>query len=101
MSSRPAWPGPLPRSATSTGRPPDMSKRDDLLRAGGANVLASMGGGRGPELPAALDPASAIRKPAHLEGLARDKSAARISTDRIVADPDQPRREFDPEELGR
>jgi ParB family transcriptional regulator, chromosome partitioning protein len=78
-----------------------MSKREDLLRAGGANVLASMGTGRGPELPAGLDPASAIRKPAHLEGLARDKSAARISIDRIAADPDQPRREFDPEELER
>src|SRR5690349_16533900 len=78
-----------------------MSKRDDLLRAGGANVLASMGGGRGPELPAGLDPSSAVRKPAHLEGLTRDKAAARISVDRIVADPDQPRREFDPDELDR
>src|SRR4051812_28313956 len=78
-----------------------MSKRDELLRAGGANVVASMGGGRGPELPAGLDPASAIRRPAHLEGLARDKSAARISVDRITADPDQPRRDFDPEELER
>jgi ParB family chromosome partitioning protein len=76
-----------------------MSKRDDLLRAGGANVLASMGNGRGPDLPSGLDPASAIRRPAHLEGLARDKAAARISVDRIVPDPDQPRREFDPEEL--
>jgi ParB family chromosome partitioning protein len=76
-----------------------MSKRDELMRAGGANVLASMGAGRGPELPAGLDPMAAARRPAHLEGLTRDKAAARISIDRIVADPDQPRREFDSAEL--
>lgn len=76
-----------------------MSQREELLRAGGANVLDSMGAGRGPELPAGLDPLAAARRPAHLEGLTRDKAAARISIDRIVADPDQPRREFDPPEL--
>jgi ParB family chromosome partitioning protein len=76
-----------------------MSKRDELMRAGGANVLASMGAGRGPELPAGLDPMAAARRPAHLEGLTRDKAAARISIDRIVADPDQPRREFDATDL--
>lgn len=78
-----------------------MSKRDELMRAGGANVLASMGAGRGPDLPAGLDPLAAARRPARLEGLTRDKAAARISIDRIVADPDQPRREFDPAELAQ
>lgn len=76
-----------------------MGKLDDLRAKGGAHVLASMGGGAGPELPAGLDPRAASRKPARLEGLTRDQSAARIEVGRIIPDPDQPRREFDPEEL--
>lgn len=77
-----------------------MSKRDELIRSGGANILASMGGGGG-ALPAGLDPATAVGRPAHLEGTAREKGALRIATGRIVPDPDQPRTEFDAEELGR
>ncbi len=78
-----------------------MSKREELLRSGGGNILSSMGTGQGQELPAGLDPATALRRPAHLEGLTREKAAARIAVDRIVRDPDQPREEFDEEALQR
>jgi hypothetical protein len=43
-----------------------MGKREDLLRAGSANVMASMGAGQRRDLPGGLDPASAVRRPAHL-----------------------------------
>jgi ParB family chromosome partitioning protein len=78
-----------------------MSKREELLRSGGDNILSSMGAGQSQELPAGLDPAAALRRPAHLEGLTREKAAARIAVDRIVRDPDQPREEFDEEALQR
>lgn len=78
-----------------------MSKREELLRSGGDNILSSMGTGQSQELPAGLDPATALRRPAHLEGLTREKAAARIAVDRIVRDPDQPREEFDEEALQR
>ena len=52
-------------------------------------------------LPAGLDPASAVRRPAHLEGVTKEKAAARIALDRITNDPEQPREEFDPEALER
>lgn len=78
-----------------------MSKREELLRSGGGNILSSMGTGQSQELPAGLDPATALRRPAHLEGLTREKAAARIAVDRIVRDPDQPREEFDEEALQR
>jgi ParB family transcriptional regulator, chromosome partitioning protein len=78
-----------------------MSKREELLRSGGGNILSSMGTGQNQELPTGLDPATALRRPAHLEGLTREKAAARITVDRIVRDPDQPREEFDEEALQR
>jgi ParB family chromosome partitioning protein len=80
-----------------------MSKRDELLRAGGANVLESMGVGpsRQVGLPAGMEGMGAMKKPPHLEGTNREKGALRIATGRIIADEDQPRTEFDPEELGR
>jgi ParB family chromosome partitioning protein len=78
-----------------------MGKRDELLKAGGANILSSMGAGQGSGLPAGLDPATAMKKPAHLEGLSKERAAARIAIDRIVRDEDQPRTEFDAEELAR
>jgi ParB family transcriptional regulator, chromosome partitioning protein len=78
-----------------------MGKLDELMKAGGSNVAESMGarGTAGP--PPGMDPAMARRMPARLEGVVRDKDAARIGIDRIVPDPDQPREEFDEEALGR
>ena len=37
-----------------------MSKREELLRSGGGNILSSMGMGQSQELPAGLDPAAAL-----------------------------------------
>jgi ParB family chromosome partitioning protein len=78
-----------------------MSKRDELLKTGGGNIRSSMGGGQGHGLPAGLDPATALRRPAHLEGVGKEKAAARIALDRIDRDDAQPREEFDPESLER
>lgn len=80
-----------------------MSKRDELLKAGGANVLESMGAGpaRPAGMPAGMEGVGALRKPAHLEGTSREKGALRVAINRIFRDEDQPRTEFDSEELGR
>jgi ParB family chromosome partitioning protein len=78
-----------------------MGKLDDLTKAGGANVAESMGASRAAGPPPGMDPTMARRMPAHLEGVARDKDAARIGIDRIVRDPGQPREEFDEESLHR
>ena len=78
-----------------------MGKRDELMKAGGANILSSMGVGQGGGLPAGLDPTTAMKRPAHLEGLSKERAAARIAIDRIVRDEDQPRTEFDAEDLAR
>jgi ParB family transcriptional regulator, chromosome partitioning protein len=78
-----------------------MSKREDLLRAGGGNILSSMGAGGARELPPGMDPSTALRRPAHLEGLSKEKAGARIAIDRIVRDEAQPREEFDEEALAR
>ncbi|MEJ7639703.1 MAG: ParB N-terminal domain-containing protein [Singulisphaera sp.] len=78
-----------------------MGKRDELMKAGGANILSSMGAGQGGGLPAGLDPTTAMKRPAHLEGLSKERAAARIAIDRIVRDEGQPRTEFDAEDLAR
>ena len=71
-----------------------MSKSDDVKRA------ASLGGRPG-EFPPGMDPSQALGRPAHLEGVRGDRSAAWIAIDRIERDPDQPREEFDQEALAR
>jgi ParB family chromosome partitioning protein len=48
-----------------------------------------------------MHPSMARRMPARLEGVIRDKDAARIGIDRIAPDPRQPREEFDEESLRR
>ena len=78
-----------------------MGKLDELIKAGGKNVAESMGAGRASEPPPGMDPTAARRMPARLEGVSRDKEAARIGIDRIARDPRQPREEFDEESLRR
>jgi ParB family chromosome partitioning protein len=78
-----------------------MGKLDELIKAGGSNVAESMGAGRASGPPPGMDPAKARRMPAHLEGVTRDKDAARIGIERIERDPHQPREEFDEESLQR
>jgi ParB family chromosome partitioning protein len=78
-----------------------MGKLDELTRAGGANVAESAGlAGPRPPRPQ-LNPAQAVGQPARLAGLKTDRGAYRIPLERIVPDPNQPRREFDPEALER
>lgn len=71
-----------------------MSKLDEMRRT------ASLGGRPG-AFPPGMSPSQATGRPARLEGVRADRSASWIALDRIEADPDQPRTEFDPEELGR
>ena len=62
----------------------------------GAGVLGRSAPGSALHGATALTPAAA---PAHLQGVARNKDAAVIPTDKIGPDPEQPREEFDPEDL--
>ncbi len=78
-----------------------MGKLDALKRAGGAHALESMGAPSGGRLPAGMEGVGVMGKPAHLEGTAREKGALRIALSRIEPDPDQPRTEFDEEEMAR
>ena len=78
-----------------------MGKLDDLIKAGGSNVAESMGASRAAGPPPGMDPTLARRMPARLEGVIRDKDAARIDIGRIARDPRQPREDFDEESLRR
>jgi len=73
-----------------------MAKMNDLMSRLGGNVAESMGAtrqaSRGPDGPAKPDPS---------DGTERLRSAALIDLDRIVPDPDQPRKEFDPDAIDR
>jgi ParB family chromosome partitioning protein len=71
-----------------------MAKGDEMRRA------ATLGGRPG-AFPPGIDPSQAVGRPARLEGVRGDRSAAWIAIDRIERDPDQPREEFDPEALSR
>lgn len=71
-----------------------MSKLEEMKRS------ASLGGRPG-AFPPGMSPAQATARPARLEGVRADRSASWIALDRIEADPDQPRTEFDPEDLAR
>jgi ParB family transcriptional regulator, chromosome partitioning protein len=71
-----------------------MGKLDDVKRS------ASLGG-RPVAYPPGIDPSQAVGRPARLEGVRGDRSSAWIAVDRIQRDPDQPREEFDPDELNR
>ena len=78
-----------------------MNKMDQLRKRSAGNVAESMGAGL--DVPAAATaPGFGPRPiPAHLQGVVRSKDVAQIQLDRIMADPDQPREEFDEESLGR
>jgi ParB family chromosome partitioning protein len=79
-----------------------MSKLDEFKRTLGGHVSDSFGTGAPvAPLPPGMDVADARRMPARLAGLSKAKDAAVIHVDRIQADPDQPREEFDPESIDR
>lgn len=71
-----------------------MGKLDSMKAA------ASLGG-RSNAFPPGIDPSQAVGRPRRLEGARGDRSAMSIEVSRIVRDPDQPRTEFDPDELDR
>jgi ParB family chromosome partitioning protein len=71
-----------------------MGKLDEMRQA------ASLGA-RPDTFPPGMNPSQAVGRPARLEGVRGDRSAAWIAVDRIERDPDQPREEFDPEALER
>src|SRR3954466_13520880 len=81
-----------------------MGKLEKLRLNGLGNAAESMGAG----VPGRAAPGSALHGatalgpaavPSHLQGVSRNKDAAVIPTDKIGADPTQPREEFDEEEL--
>ena len=81
-----------------------MSKLEKLRQSGLGNAAESMGVG----VPGRVAPGSALHGatalgpaalPAHLQGVARNKDAAVIPSDRIGPDPTQPREEFGEDEL--
>jgi ParB family chromosome partitioning protein len=77
-----------------------MGKLDELIRATGANADESMGKGTVLGTPSvASDPMPAM--PARMQGITKARNAAEIAIDRIVPDPDQPRKEFDEDALTR
>jgi ParB family chromosome partitioning protein len=78
-----------------------MGKLEELSRLTAGNVQDSLGIGR-PARPAeAPAPATAPSAPARWQGVTKSKNAVEIPVERIVADPGQPREEFDEEALGR
>jgi ParB family chromosome partitioning protein len=79
-----------------------MGKRDELLKAHGANISDSFGTGSAADgLPPGMTLEEAQRVPARDQGVTRSKHAVEIPVDKIQPDPDQPREEFEPEGLER
>jgi len=79
-----------------------MGKLDELRKGFGANISDSFGtGAAGSSLPPGMSLDQAQRASAKDQGVTRSKHSVEIPTDRIVADPDQPREEFDEESLER
>ncbi len=81
-----------------------MGKLERLRQSGLGNAAESMGAG----VPGRTAPGSALHGatalgpaavPAHLQGVSRNKDAAHIPTEKIGPDPEQPREEFDQDEL--
>jgi ParB family chromosome partitioning protein len=77
-----------------------MGKLDELMRATGANADESMG--KGTVIGAPVEsPAPSPAMPPRMVGIAKAKNAAEIAIDRIIPDPDQPRKEFEVGALDR
>src|SRR5215475_8291968 len=92
------------RLLSSKRRPPDMGKLEKFRQSGMSNAAESMGAGvpGRTALGSALHGATALSPaavPASLQGVTRNKDAAHIPTEKIGPDPEQPREEFDQDEL--
>ncbi|MGZ3336656.1 MAG: ParB/RepB/Spo0J family partition protein [Isosphaeraceae bacterium] len=74
-----------------------MSKLDELRRGAGGNVAESMGAGVARRSPA--DGMSVPIGGARYQDLVKAKNTFEVPTDKIVPDPNQPRKVFTPEDL--
>ncbi len=74
-----------------------MAKDTDFRSRFGANLAESMGANRVSGLGGAIP----SEKPDRLDGTERLRAAAMIDVNRILPDPDQPRKEFDEDAIGR
>jgi ParB family chromosome partitioning protein len=72
-----------------------MGKSDDIRRAAGANIDDSIG------LNRSARPAETSAAPARWQGVKPLGNAREIDLSKVIPDPDQPRQEFDPEEMAR
>ncbi len=72
-----------------------MKAAERLAQQLGANIDESMGSAR-PASPGGMFPGPVHGGPEKYQGSSRIKDALAIDLDRIVADPDQPRKEFEP-----
>ena len=78
-----------------------MGKLDELLKHQG-NMDASLGVGYARGItPPGMSLDHAQRLPSRLHGVSKSKSTVEILVDKIQADPDQPREEFDADALAR
>jgi ParB family chromosome partitioning protein len=71
-------------------------KKEQLAAEAGSNMMDSIGANAAPSSPLAP-----VSRPPKLQGFERSKDVATIELDRIEPDPDQPRKEFDEEDLRR
>lgn len=74
-----------------------MAKDTDFRSRFGANLAESMGANRVSGAGGAIP----SEKPDRLDGTERLRAAAMIDVNRILPDPDQPRKEFDEDAIGR
>jgi ParB family chromosome partitioning protein len=74
-----------------------MGKLDELMKTAGSHAAESVARRELPAIHRASPPAQAPS--GKLAGVSRSKGAAEIPTDKIGPDPDQPRQEFDDEDI--
>jgi ParB family chromosome partitioning protein len=78
-----------------------MGKTDALLKEMGSNLAESIGVRSGPMRSFSTPARAEIGKASPKDGYTRDRSAGEMLLANIVPDPDQPRKEFDPESIER
>ena len=76
-----------------------MGSKLDELRKNEGELAASLGAGRALGVPLGMDGPVALSP--RVQGLARDKRLNKVPVDRIVPDPDQPRKDFEPGAIER
>jgi ParB family chromosome partitioning protein len=76
-----------------------MASKLEALRKHEGELSDSLGAGRAPGVPLGMD--GPLTLSPRVQGLARDKRLNKVPTDRIAADPDQPRKEFEPGAIER